>query len=693
MYYVTGRLYLQKTKTDYFKCMKKTIFLITLIFIQISSIAQSQRIDSLKSLLDTAKDKDKAEILNQLCEIYTDINPDTTLIYGKQAYNLSLHGSDTSTILSAANNIITAYNQLNKLDSAMAFAVPLLEKFEKNNNKVYYIVFATNIAEILRSKSFHDKAIFFLNSALKYATGKLEVYRMSIYDRMAAILYEKRSYKKALTYCDSFFYYYKKYQNTYNIPPEYYQRNLNTKFSSLMHLGKLDQDKAVLQDLIKFSQQNHLTLPSFVYYQIGTFYQKIGKNDSAIFYYDTAFSLANKSNNLKLATSILEDELGVLQNTGQYEKAIKISKKLHDLTIKLYDEQKTSIILDLTQKYQDLKKQKEIEKQKMLLQRAREEQKFYLVTIILLTISVFATALYIIQTRKKNKALKEYAEKIELQKNEKQMQSEELYVANEMLEYQSKKLKDSLQKLTDNMQYSSRILKASMPDKQLYKTTFQDYFIIYKPLEKIGGDFHFLKVKEDKIFWIIGDGASHGVSGALNSILGLSLINEIINYKDIDDPAEILNLLRLKIKNIVKSDAGITMSSVGLDMGIVIFNKDLNSLKYAGSNIPLFIVSNNNLSYIKPSRQPLGFYLNEQEFKSVEIKINKGDKLYMTTDGFIDQLNKQHRRFTITAFKRLLLSVSSLPMAQQKQKILETYHEWTQSTKQMDDILVIGVQV
>jgi len=132
----------------------------------------------------------------------------------------------------------------------------------------------------------------------------------------------------------------------------------------------------------------------------------------------------------------------------------------------------------------------------------------------------------------------------------------------------------------------------------------------------------------------------------------------------------------------------------GMDMALCAYDPARMVLEYAGANCPLYIVRNGDLLEYSPDKIPIGgFELEGKTFTDHRIRLQRGDVLYIFSDGYPDQFGgPKGKKFLYRRFRELLLSISDRPMERQKGMLVEALNEWKGAHEQVDDILVIGVR-
>jgi serine phosphatase RsbU (regulator of sigma subunit) len=248
--------------------------------------------------------------------------------------------------------------------------------------------------------------------------------------------------------------------------------------------------------------------------------------------------------------------------------------------------------------------------------------------------------------------------------------------------------------ITDNINYAQRIQSAILPDIKLIYKTLEQSFILFQPKDIVSGDFYAFAEKNDQVLIIAGDCTGHGVSGAFMSMIGSSLLNQIIIEKGIEEPAHILNHLNTAVIESLKQN--VNESNDGMDISICSLNIKKLEMQYAGANRPLWLVRNNTLEVYKPDKFPIGGLqaARDRTFTNFKINLQKNDTIYIFTDGYADQFGGANGKKLMTSkFKEKLLSIQHMSMREQEMYLRAHFETWKGNEEQVDDVLVIGVRV
>lgn len=251
--------------------------------------------------------------------------------------------------------------------------------------------------------------------------------------------------------------------------------------------------------------------------------------------------------------------------------------------------------------------------------------------------------------------------------------------------------------VTSSIKYAQRIQLAVLPSEDILKNTFSDYFLFWRPRDIVSGDFYWHRRNGNVIAFTIADCTGHGVPGSFMSLLGITYLNDICaNITPDTLPSDVLNELRANIIVALSQHSDEHNPMDGMDMALCILNLDTNVLRFSGANNPLYLVRNSELTEYKPIKNPIGKYPRMKDFETTEIHVEKGDYLYMFSDGFADQFNGvTKKKVTYGRLKELFLDINakSSESEYQKTRLGEFIDQWRGSLAQMDDILIGGYRV
>ncbi|MFZ2905356.1 MAG: PAS domain S-box protein [Cyclobacteriaceae bacterium] len=249
-------------------------------------------------------------------------------------------------------------------------------------------------------------------------------------------------------------------------------------------------------------------------------------------------------------------------------------------------------------------------------------------------------------------------------------------------------------KITESINYAKRIQNAILPNNRVIARVLPDSFILYKPKDVVSGDFPwFMQVKDD-IYIAAVDCTGHGVPGALLSLIGYFLLNDIVRSRKITEPGIILDLLDEGVTSTLRQDEDATTKD-GMDIALCKINMNTREVEYAGAHRPLYVMKAGVLDEIKGNKFPIGggIFKNQTNFTNTKIKLDKGDSIYFSSDGFPDQFGgPEVRKFGPKKTRETIERVHKLPMLEASAIFDQEWEDWRGETKQIDDVLLIGIK-
>lgn len=330
----------------------------------------------------------------------------------------------------------------------------------------------------------------------------------------------------------------------------------------------------------------------------------------------------------------------------------------------------------------------------------------------------------------KNKKVWSMNEAVYKEKKKVDELNEKLQVEKEKLETEKKKVEDKVKKLwdqsmaihkekerinelkvviekkhteiIDSVNYAKRIQEAILPNVREITSHIPQSFIYFKPRDIVSGDFYWFSRKDDKSVIAAIDCTGHGVPGAFMSMIGNTLLNEIVNERGVTDPSLILNNLNFEVNRSLKQTQQDSESRDGMDGAICSLESSVNDsgvqdikLQYAGANRPLYLIRNGVLEETKANKFSIGGleYDASKSYTTHSFNLQKNDTVYIFTDGFPDQFGTNGKKLMTKKFKEILLSIQDKTMEDQKEFLRAHIENWKGDTEQTDDLLVIGIRV
>ncbi len=419
---------------------------------------------------------------------------------------------------------------------------------------------------------------------------------------------------------------------------------------------------------------------------MGDIYAAIEKKQDAIASYKLAYNNSLKLGTTDLASKSADDLSGIYAAQGDFKSAFSFKSIYASLRDSILNEESNKNIAEMQTRFETEIKDKtiallnkdkalqetEIREKKAEAAKRESQRNVFIVGFVL----VFALALFILwgyrEKRKSNLAL---AQK------------------NELIEEKNKNI-------TDSINYAQRIQKAMLTSDAYLKKNVPDYFILNKPKDIVSGDFYWAsKTVDGKLFFFTADCTGHGVPGAFMSLIGVSLLNEIVIEKGKRATNEILEMLREEIIRSLNPDDGgndLNMGVMdGMDGVLFMFDEKNKKLEFSAANNPLWIVREGSILIFPADKMPIGKYQGDPKpFSINNFDLQKGDIIYTFSDGFPDQFGgPQGKKFKYKQLQELILANASFPLSTQKENLNIRFEEWRSGLEQVDDVLVVGIRV
>lgn len=277
------------------------------------------------------------------------------------------------------------------------------------------------------------------------------------------------------------------------------------------------------------------------------------------------------------------------------------------------------------------------------------------------------------------------------------------------IEMQHELLVEKNHEILDSIIYAKRIQTAILPPNALIQECLPSCFILYKPKDIVAGDFYWLEAIGDVIYFAAADCTGHGVPGAMVSVICNNGLNRSVREFGLTVPSKILN----KTRELILQEFGKSEEDVkdGMDISMCALNIKTYELQWAGAYNPLWIVSrrpletssiilsqigthNARLFEVKADNQPIGKYSRQADFTGHTLQLEKGDTIYIFSDGFADQFGGENgKKYKSGNFKKTLLDMADQPIDKQRELLDQEFENWRGELEQIDDVCVIGVRI
>ncbi len=289
----------------------------------------------------------------------------------------------------------------------------------------------------------------------------------------------------------------------------------------------------------------------------------------------------------------------------------------------------------------------------------------------------------------------------ELRENERVLEAkvvertEEVVRQKEEIEIQNRKLEILYKHITDSIRYAKRLQDAILPPPAMVNRLLPESFILFKPKDIVSGDFYWMFERGSRVYIAAVDCTGHGVPGAFMSIVGNNLLNQIVKERPDLNAGQMLDELNILAGKTINQHSEEGAVRDGMDMTLCIFDSSKKSMDMAGANNSLYLFRNEEMKEYKADKIPIGYVEgNSRSFTNHHIELEKGDTVYMFSDGYADQFGgPKGKKFMVGQFRTFLSKIHSKSLVEQMNILDANIEEWRGNLEQVDDILVIGFRV
>ncbi len=254
-------------------------------------------------------------------------------------------------------------------------------------------------------------------------------------------------------------------------------------------------------------------------------------------------------------------------------------------------------------------------------------------------------------------------------------------------------LSEKNDEIQDSLDYAKRLQEVILPEASVFKNAFSDAFLFFSPKDKVSGDFYWFHENHSSIFVAAVDCTGHGVPGALLSVVGNSLLREIVIKQGVEATGDILAELDLGLMEAMSKNNELKARD-GMDIALIKVDKNSKKMYFSGAYRSCVII-NTALSEITGSKYPIGFYQSDSKyFETHEVQLETGDRIYLFSDGITDQFGGPHdKKFKKSQLKDLLLKSKKMSLPEQEEYVKYVFRNWQQGTEQTDDVLLLGLEI
>jgi serine phosphatase RsbU (regulator of sigma subunit) len=388
---------------------------------------------------------------------------------------------------------------------------------------------------------------------------------------------------------------------------------------------------------------------------------------------NSADSLIVRNDFNEMRLSSLQKRAQLLFEIGKTTEAYTFQKEFIGLKDSLEKINNFNRISELNARYESEKRESEIARQAQLIQKRTGQFAISIIVggaILLLAIIILYS---LVKKRKLNTLLKNQNDEILIQR----------------------------QKIISSINYAKKIQNSILPPTELLSQLVPDAFIYFKPRDIVSGDFYWYQEIDGKLYIATVDCTGHGVPGAFMSLIANAKINKVLNEMKLRNPGDILKHVHLEIMEALHQSDESQSAQDGMDVSLCVIDYRAKNIEFCGANTSLYVINQSGLSELRSQPLSIGgslysrkFNAMKDPFETTSFSFESGDKLFMFTDGFADQIGGlENKKLNKTRFKELLLSIASTNFQSAAESCEDFLRRWKDNTPQTDDILVLGIKL
>ena len=624
---------------------------------------EHKKIDSIQAALrNNPVDTERVNLYNGLCWEYRNTDINKAIGLGDTAILLAEKLNFAAGKAMAYNNRAVLHMDQGQYAQALSKMLKALEIIKVTSPRYRLAVTYLNIGTIYFMLGDHTK------DALDYLFRAEDIYLKlndqdelaKVYANIAGVYGEAKQYQQALDFSLKGLKIAKALSKNEDIL--ILEVNIGETYYWLKNYNEALVHTLTAEELSQKTGNKYILSASYLL--LGKIYNAQNKYSKSLSYFSKAADVAAQTGNKedrKEAYSNLANSYAAIHD---YEKAYHYQQSFANLRDTLLAEQSTKQIAEMQSKYDLDSKNKEITQ-------LNKEKYWQRNAMIALVCGLFFVAIGLVIV-------------IRLYRNN-QKTSKALALAYSQIE------KKNVQ-ITDSITYAKKIQDAMLTGEQSLQTQLPNSFVFFQPKDIVSGDFYWFSKKGDHLFFAVGDCAGHGVPGAMMTMIGHSLLNEIINDLSIYEPIEILTQLNRRIQAMPYSTKGVVEQSSEIAMSLMVLSED--KVQLATANQSVYYFRGAGMEELHGPPTSLGGITDESSFSQIEFARGTNTQIFFATDGYQDQFGgPKRKKFMKLIFQQLLTKVASVDHLTQKLELNEQFIAWKGLNEQTDDVLVVGFKV
>ncbi len=662
-------------------CFTRLLVFLALIALSFAAHAQPGRgvQDSLAQLIAQQKGTHRIDLLNRLSGEYRNTNTQLALLYAKDAVRESAAARDELRLAKASIGTGIILRNLGQSDSALHYFLQAYTLAERNG------------LDSLQADALHKTGVTYLllrgfDNAVRFGYQGLALWQQlgqekgmaSAHNLIGLAMLNKTAYDSA------------RYHLEYSLALAEATGDKDEIYKPLVNLGDLylrtQQPEAAIAFIEKSRdlsrETNNLYGMAVAQLKLGEAFAMKMQFQEAVASCEEGLALAEKLGYLTLARNCYQTLSSIHESMGRYAEALHFSQKY----MALEDSATKVVVKSQAQMMRAAFEAEHLEQRLEAEKKAADHRRFQTVSASVLVLLALLLVLMVFSRRKLKMAARA---KLERHSRELASQHQEMEDQRVLLEQPSRKISESLN-------YARKVQETLMPESPSYMNIFSGHFIIEKPKDVISGDFCWFTHKGDSIIITVGDCMGHGVPGAFNTVIINSMVAQAINENHFMTPSDLLKEINRRALKTIPTGGEIEFN-VGIKIALININLNTRRMIYAGAKTPLYYISDGMVKILPADRGYLGgsqYISHTRMFSNRTVRLKKGDKLFVFTDGYQDQFGGgENRKFMAKNIKKLLDEAVALPLASQKALINQAIEAWRGKNTQTDDITVFGLEI
>lgn len=443
----------------------------------------------------------------------------------------------------------------------------------------------------------------------------------------------------------------------------------------LLEQGKPEQALLYFEEGLEvFTAQSNMEGTAGSLANIGNAYLAMKKYPQAEEHFLAALKPARKAGTNNWIQESFKGLAQLYYETGRYKEAAEYKDSLIAITDIIVGEQHSAQAKEIEAKFKTQQKEEEIAHLQEVGVQQEElaaKQKQIIIAVSVGLALVFFLMLFAVRANAQRKK------------------------ANAKLTEQNLVIAEKNKDITDSITYARRIQQSVLPDEDILRANAEQAFILYQPRDIVSGDFYWFRKEGTRLYVACADCTGHGVPGALVSVIGVNLLEQIITSQPTISTGELLDRLHRMMHAALHKDSLSKGAADGMDIAVLCF--DSNSVEFSGASRPMLRFDGTVLTQVKGDRFSIGGVKELDggiSFATHKFQLTKGDTYYLFTDGYADQFGgSEGKKFMSKKFLELIGAHTQKNLAEQETAIEQTFRSWKGTLEQVDDVLVMGVRV